>query len=143
MQKPEKYTLEFYDYSEIQEYIEKKYAVKTRDYARKWEHSSEWHRKKGHVGKLDPEGKTLGSSQIWFREYQEDPEGAAKEPPYLDFWHWLLDNIEIRREGIIEFSPGGLLENGKGIVEIPDFVKHILSLFRAEFGDSFLIQTSW
>jgi len=141
MKKPEKHTVEFYDYSEIRDYVENKYSIKTRDYARKWEYVSEWHKKKGHVGKLDPEGKKIRDSHIWFKEYQEDPEGEAKEPPYLDFWHWIIEVYEISRDGTIEFAPGELLdENGE---DLPNFVKHILTLFRDEFGDSFMIQTDW
>jgi len=140
MRKPEQRTLMYYDYSEIVEYIEEKYSIKTRDYAGLWKHSGDWHRKRGHVGKLDPEGKNLGSSQIWFKEYKEAPDGKAIEPPYEDFWHWMIDEYEPTRDGFIEFFPGRHLVNGD---DLPDFVREILTMFKDEFGYSFTVRACW
>jgi hypothetical protein len=39
----------------------------------------------------DPEGVHHGSSQVYFRRYQEDPQGAAACPAKVNFWHWLLE----------------------------------------------------
>lgn len=49
-------------------------------------HFENWARKKGYRGK-DPEGKDIGSSQIWFAEYRNDPDGEDKCPLYQNFWH--------------------------------------------------------
>lgn len=48
-------------------------------------------------GEIDPQGHHRGSSQVWFAEYQTDPEGACKEPPRLNLWHWLLDQFDAKR----------------------------------------------
>jgi len=52
----------------------------------------EWHKSKKYP-KKDSEGKNMGSSKIWYKEYQEEiRKGLFKEVPYLDFWHWQIDN---------------------------------------------------
>lgn len=38
-----------------------------------------------------------GSSQIWFAEYQADPDGACKEPPRANLWHFFLDAFDKKR----------------------------------------------
>jgi hypothetical protein len=53
---------------------------------------NDWHKSKKY-GKTDPSGLDQGSSQIWFKEFKTDVEqGDWLETPYLDFWHWQLDN---------------------------------------------------
>lgn len=56
------------------------------DYNKSGSHFDKWARRKGYRGK-DPEGKATGSSQIWFSEYRNDPDGEAKRPLYQNFWH--------------------------------------------------------
>lgn len=52
----------------------------------------DWHKEKG-LPKIDPEGKEKSSSQLWYAEYMKEvKEGKWNETPYLDFWHWQLDN---------------------------------------------------
>lgn len=65
----------------------------TRDMLDSHSHFYNWAKAKGYKGK-DPDGKDLGSSQIWFAEYRADPAGEAMCPPYLDLWHWLLDKFD-------------------------------------------------
>ena len=52
-----------------------------------------WCDSKGY-GQTDPDGKHRGSSQIWFGEYQRCPQGAAKEPPHANLWHWFLNTFD-------------------------------------------------
>lgn len=47
-------------------------------------HFYKWCDKKGY-GEKDGAGKQRGSSQIWYKEYQNDPEGEAACPEVLNF----------------------------------------------------------
>lgn len=68
----EKHIKEHYDYFEIVSEIEAKYKVSLSDYAGK------------HTKNL--ENKIT-------KEYMTAPDGQAAEPPYLNFWHYAMDNI--------------------------------------------------
>ncbi len=70
--------------------FKKKHRIDLYDVYRSGKHFDKWHKAK-ELPKLDPDGNPLASSQIWFREYEEDPEGSASRPPYFNFWHWLLE----------------------------------------------------
>ena len=52
-----------------------------------------WCDSKGY-GQTDPHGKHRGASQIWFAEYQSDPDGYCKEAPRRNLWHWFLNQFE-------------------------------------------------
>jgi len=52
-------------------------------------HYDAWHKAKG-LPKKDGQGKHFGSSQEFFRAYQDDPAGADARPPYADLWQFLL-----------------------------------------------------
>lgn len=57
---------------------------------------NKWCDAKGYVGK-DVEGRDRTSSQIWFSEYGGAEDGAIKEPPYLNLWHWFIDEFDHQR----------------------------------------------
>lgn len=66
-------------------------------------HFYTWCDAKGY-GQTDPEGKSRGSSQIWFKEYQNDPTGNAARPPYCNFWHVALGTVvpgEMHNDSIV------------------------------------------
>jgi len=126
MKKPRKQIKTAWDYHEIVNYVQQKHNVDLRDFAGKFHgiHSFDaWCDSKGY-GKIDPEGKTRGSSQVWCAEHKVDIErGHWYEPPYQDFWHWLLDVCEIRNGcyfylPISYFKVKKPLENQKWIVKI-------------------------
>lgn len=129
-----------YDYHEVIGFIESKYKIRVRDFAGSTGHFNKWATKKGYKGK-DSAGKDMGSSQIWFAEYQKDPEGAAKRPPYQDFWHWVLKQVEVRR------GSDGMLEVGEWLdddeLEKPEFVVTILQYLKSEFGDEIECSFDW
>lgn len=68
-------------------------GVDIRDLAGSKGHFDSWHAAKG-LPTHDSEGKYKNASQIFYRQYQEDPEGEAVCPPYIDFWHELLNATE-------------------------------------------------
>lgn len=63
-----------------------------RDYYDNGSHFYKWCDARGY-GKTDPEGKTRGSSNIWYKEYNEAPDGYTVCPPYVDLWHYALVTV--------------------------------------------------
>lgn len=129
-----------YDYDEVIRFIESKYKIKVRDFADSSSHFNKWANKKGYKGK-DPAGKDRGSSQIWYAEYKKDPEGYAVCPPYQDFWHWILDQVEVERGADIDLDVAEWLDDED--VEKPEFVKTILQYLKSEFGDEIKCNVDW
>lgn len=67
---------------------------------------TDWHKKK-RLPKKDPDGKAPNCSQIWFSEYQDDIRAKRwLDTPYLDFWHFQLDNC---------FLDPDLIRNGTSV----------------------------
>lgn len=66
------------------------------DWAASHDHFELWKNQKGY-GDTDPEGKHWRSSQVWYREYKECPSGDLVRPQFQNFWHWLIEVIEIDR----------------------------------------------
>ena len=141
MEKPGYVKKLFYDYNTIIKYLEKKYDFQSRDYAKKFSYFHNWAKAKGYTdGKLDPDGKNLGSSQIWFAEFQDDPDGAAKQPPYQDFWHFVLhQDEEIKRDGFTTLYVKEWIEDE----DTPEFARVICGYLQKEFGDEIYCQTAW
>lgn len=85
------------DWFEIQDKIEQKLGLDHRRFRNvlgTFEHFNTWADSKGYTAdKKDPEGHLRGSSQIWYTEYCEDPQGSAACPPYIDLWHCLMDHV--------------------------------------------------
>lgn len=71
--------------------------------------------------------------------YEEDPEGKAKEIPYLDWWHFVLDNVDINNESVKTMSFRDFKEFAKA-----DWQREIAQLFIDEFGeDNLYLYFSW
>lgn len=88
--------LKFYDFFDLVETVDKKIGYDQRSAGKHFfpdtGNFTDWHKLKGY-GQKDSEGKHPSSSQIWFSEYQKEiSEGVWKDTPYLDFWHWQMDN---------------------------------------------------
>lgn len=86
----------FYDLMEMCDLIDKKLGYNQRDAGKHFYPNttsfSEWCDNKNY-GNADPNGRSRGSSQLWFAEYNQDiKDGIIEEVPYLDFWHWQLEN---------------------------------------------------
>lgn len=82
-----------FSYDTVIAYLENRYGFNQHNFSMNEHlHYDNWCDARGYTNrKKDPEGKHRSSSQIWFAEYRNDPEGLDKEPPVEDFWHWLLD----------------------------------------------------
>ena len=65
-------------------------GIDIQDFAGSDGHYHRWHCNKG-LPQHDTEGKHFGSSKIFYQQYQDDPDGEAACPPYIDFWHELVD----------------------------------------------------
>ena len=84
-----------YDFSDLQHELKAR-GIDVYDVFKRCGSFDKWCEQKGY-GKKDPEGKHRGSSQIWYAEYQRDPDGACKEPPQANLWHFFLDAFEKKR----------------------------------------------
>ncbi len=125
--KPKKKTFKALDYSECADYINKKYNCNIRDFSRSHLQFFDWAKHKGYKG-MDPEGKKMGDSQIWFAEYNKEiKDGKFAERPYQDFWHYIGDVCGPPRGGFF------YLHNDTSGAE--DWQKQILGWFFDEFGD--------
>ena len=80
-----------FQYAEVMNYLEKKYGFDQYNVNQAKDNFEQWCKRKGYLKlKKDPEGKHYRSSQIWFNEYCEDPDGLAACPKEQNFWHWLI-----------------------------------------------------
>lgn len=84
-----------YDFSDLQDELKAR-GINVYDVFKRTGSFDNWCNRKGY-GKIDPEGKHRGSSQIWFAEYKADPDGACMEPPHANLWHFFLDAFEKKR----------------------------------------------
>ena len=137
MNKPTQKTTNHFDFSECTEYIEKKYKIDTRDYAKSHAQYYEWCNSKDY-GEADREGKKRGESRIWFGEFQKEIErGQITERPYQDFWHFLINNFNIVRGGFFDLDEELIKE-----IDAEDWQKYILGLYLKEFGNATYL-TDW
>lgn len=133
-----------YDYHEMIGYLEDKYGFESRDYFGSSYHFVEWaksHRKP----KKDADGKDWGSSQIFYAEYKKAPDGAARRPPYCDFWHWLLSvEDSIHNDCQIMFrAKAWLAALARENDPAREWIQHILEYVAADFGDEFDVHIAW
>lgn len=94
-----------YSYDLVIAYLEATYGFDQYNFSMdEGRHYDKWCDARGYTErKKDPEGKHRSSSQIWFAEYRNDPEGMDKEPPIENFWHWLLEFIG--RDNVMAKTP--------------------------------------
>jgi len=117
-------------YNKCQKWVGKVLGKDLRNYAGNSGHFKKWKDAKGY-GDTDPEGKKWGSSQIWYAEYNADPKGKATCPPYLDFWHWIIDQTEVSN-GCIIWLP---IHEADSLDEDKQWVAEILRTFKKEFAE--------
>ena len=93
---PEEQSVTKLDYHDMMNWLEKKYNFKSRgftgipssmDYDN---HFNNWCNKHG-LPQRDKTGKSRNSSQIFFKQYQQAEDGERTKPPYMDYWHYLVD----------------------------------------------------
>lgn len=74
-------------YNAMMAYLEQKYGFNSQDFFNRHDYYYVWCAKHGE--KKYP--KEVSEQQRIFREFNEAPDGAAIEPEYANFWHWMLD----------------------------------------------------
>lgn len=104
--KPTLQSMPYWDYSDVEEYIEAKYKIEFRDYHKYY---------KGDMSK-----------------YMVDD--GESETPYLDFWHWYLDNHDVSNGGMGDCYISDFL-NEEVEERVPLWVKEILQMIYNEFGE--------
>lgn len=135
--KPQEQTFEHtesakgYDIFEVIDFIKEKYGIDGYDFYGSREHFGKWADKKGYKDKdKDAQGNTRNSSQIWYAEYVNDPQGEAVCPPYKDVIEWfineyladqLINEMEMDQE---EFKA----------MELPEHIKVFSDYVFKEFG---------
>jgi hypothetical protein len=140
------------DYNRLIDHIEKKYDVNTRDFAGRHSKKNEkerkrmlenWLKENGYEGKHYVLDLPENSSSDWPDDSEEmklrieintkrcsSANGYTDIPPYLDFWHWLLEEYEFHR-GI-----NSLCLIPEEDDNYPDWVKQILSMIYPEVKDN-------
>jgi hypothetical protein len=83
-------------------------------------------------GKIKPSEMT-GKDKEFYEVYQEEVHDETKQPPYQDFWHWLLDNdfCELHRGGFNYLSFWSIDDD-----ETPEWVKRVLELIKDAVKDN-------
>jgi hypothetical protein len=112
MSKPkvERVVQEKLNYNDLINWLEKKYNFKSRGFTgipsmlNYENHFNDWCNKHG-LPQKDSEGKHRGSSQIFWKQYNEAEDGERTRPPYLDYWHYLVDINEILSNGSFIYIP--------------------------------------
>lgn len=131
MTKPKPKTRATLDFSECTDFIENKYNIDTRDFARSHHQFGEWCAAIGEAPATCPPDATeeqIKASQEQYGRFKADiASGKIVDRPYQDFWHWLIDNADVRRGGTLELDE----EMGEGA---EPWQKEILGLYLKEFG---------
>lgn len=141
---------ESWDYHEVIDYIEKKYNIDVRDYAKSHEHFPNWLKLVGenppnypicpnNIYQVNVNGVmtkiTKEEYDIRFKEihdqYKRFKNWCDKnpEPPYLDFWHWYIENHEIHNGCYSNFNLKYYLNNSS----TPEWIREITQLIYNEF----------
>lgn len=123
------------DYHQMIHFVEDKYSILVRDSGKQ----------RIHQAKAKAEGDKICPDGSWFRAYPKDYTELQQkandvyvkimedEPPYLDYWHWLLDNDFASGMGSLNGSTQYIcLEQSP---EKPDWVNKINQLIYDEFGE--------
>jgi hypothetical protein len=88
--KPKPSAAGHYRYQDVIQYLENRYGFDSENASESETHFEKWADAKGYTEKKkDPQGRHRRSSQIWYQEYQDDPEGAACRPKTRSFRLWL------------------------------------------------------
>lgn len=167
MEKPGLFTREpVYDYHSVIEYIEKKYHIDTRDYASKFGKDGHFEKWLKIVGEEkpnypnSPNGKyqvRKGNKMVeitkeeydsrfvviheQYKRYQEWVKDNP-EPPYLDFWHWLLDYdfCDVHNGSTEVLHVKELLSDDSN----PEWVRQILAYIYCEYNeDTMMMIVEW
>lgn len=138
LKKPQKHIVEHWDYTEIINYIETKYNIRTRDYAGRWQVQRD----------AVAIGDEICGDNSWYRttkdqmtEKQEEASAAYNKycqdnvRPYQDFWHLYCDEIAGNGSYMwLSFEPLFEEYDPDDPYSYPDWAKEILRLIKDEFA---------
>lgn len=132
-----KITKVMYDFGEMTDEIDRILGYSQRGCGKHFHPNTgefeDWHKSKGY-GRVDPEGKNIGDSQFWYAAYQQDiADGKFIETPYLDFWHWQLENC--MNDGFHNDSCGYVIISMECAEEAEDWQKEIQQVWHDTFID--------
>lgn len=100
-------------YDEVIAFLEAKYGFNQYNVSNDdGRHFERWYTAKGLT--REQVNANIKSSQDYFRQYSDDPEGLDKEPEKQNFWHWILFHVgmeEMRRKKPFVFEVGKVLDN--------------------------------
>ena len=116
------------DYSEAARWVEGKLGYPLRDTLFRRRHYSDWCMVRGEEPDSD--------SQEQYARYHADPDGAAAKPEYRDYWHFLVDRLNV--------ANGCLITIGSGLLDdsLP-WQQEITRAFISEFGDHVEYWCEW
>lgn len=119
-----------YDVHDVMNYIDAKYGSDCYDVFGSGKHFDAWCDAQGY-GQKDPEGKKRSHSNIWFAEYQKNPDGQAKCPPY----ETVLDQLD--KVYCIYAQPVIVFDFDKAeFSNSSDYMKEFAERVEKEFGDA-------
>lgn len=111
MDRPTPKTLKYVDYCSMADYIDEKYGITQRDYAKKFKGG---------------------------RQHQIELGLELVDPPYLDFWHWMLENHIDERIYNGAYSTISFVRARETAVEKnDDWARDIIDLYIKEYGGDF------
>jgi hypothetical protein len=145
----------YYDYHAVIDYIEDKYKIKTRDYHNSHNHFDTWLKIVGEEKPVYPttphmvrqvliDGvQTEISEEEYTRRFKIIHDQYARYkaweelnpcPPYLDFWHWLVEGpaSEVHNGSYFYMNPRKLIKEGH-----QDWICEILELINKEFAQDY------
>lgn len=151
------------DWSKLKALIEEKYKVDLRDYAGRYseagkakreEYLAEWLKKKGLAGKEYVLDKPTVDGPDWPQDSEEmalrkrinvlrSGADGPKEVPYLDFWHWMSDDIANGGYSYLALEEEDLLDNPKWVNEILAFILEEVRDSPAYDGEFLTLFVSW
>jgi hypothetical protein len=144
-----KHTVTYVEYPDIHEAIEKKYNIRLTDYAGSSQsHHDETERYfafKGFTGEWrDSQGKSAWHSGEVSLQLAADKKSGiwveSPEKPYQNFWHFLLDHIDISNGKLAEVNWAEL----QSVVPEDSWQREILNLFVDSFGSEPMdVMFSW
>jgi hypothetical protein len=124
-------TISFISFSDIQTELDGKHHQNyLYDYLDAGSHFYKWCDKMG-FGEKDPDGRDRGASQIWFKLYNEHPEGNNARPETLDFISYMHEHDRFDPYKSLWYIPKETYQKD------PAWVSAILSEIIAEYGHLF------
>lgn len=150
MDKPQKHTIQYYDYHEVSRYLEQKYGYSERDFAGMFTYQRNLMKmvdeKFGDESWKHVAPAVANEQQTAAIAYHQELKQSIPEPPYQDFWHFVLSRTEIHNGGMFTMSDIWF----DGVSELEDWQKQILEYYLSEFGEDngydereILFKVSW